>query len=202
VVYATEPVFRGFTDGNVLFRTLQRFPDQVTWRPLKAGREDEVLGTGGRPSGLLVEPVPVPGKPPLHLEERHAPSPEDGIGLRFREARSGQVLAYFSGVAALTPGVRDALADAHAVFFDGTFWSSDELISLGVGEKRAEQMAHLPVGGPGGSLAALGDLRAKRRIYVHLNNTNPLLRDDSPERAAVTAAGWEVAWDGMTMALR
>jgi pyrroloquinoline quinone biosynthesis protein B len=63
-------------------------------------------------------------------------------------------------------------------------------------------MAHLPVGGPGGSLAALRDLQATRRVYIHLNNTNPLLRDDSPERAAVTAAGWEVAWDGMTVELR
>jgi pyrroloquinoline quinone biosynthesis protein B len=202
VVYATEPVYRGFSDDNVLFRTLQRFPEQVTWRPLKAGREDEVLGAGGRPSGLLVQPVPVPGKPPIHLEGRHAPDPEEGIGLRFLEAATGRVLAYFSGVAALTPAVRQALGDADAVFLDGTFWSSDELIALGVGEKRAEQMAHLPVGGPGGSLSALRDLRATRRVYIHLNNTNPLLRDDSPERAAVTAAGWEVAWDGMTVELR
>jgi pyrroloquinoline quinone biosynthesis protein B len=201
-VYATEAVYRGFSEDNVLFRTLQRFPEQVTWRPLKAGREDEVLGVGGRPSGLLVQPVPVPGKPPIHLEGRHAPDPEEGIGLRFRETATGRVLAYFSGVAALTPAVRQALGDADAVFLDGTFWSSDELIALGVGEKRAEQMAHLPVGGPGGSLAALRDLRATRRVYIHLNNTNPLLRDDSPERAAVTAAGWEVAWDGMTVELR
>ena len=202
VVYATEPVYRGFSEDNVLFRTLQRFPEQVTWRPLKAGREDEVVGAGGRPSGLLVQPVPVPGKPPIHLEGRHAPDPEEGIGLRFREAATGRVLAYFSGVAALTPAVRQALGDADAVFLDGTFWSSDELITLGVGEKRAEQMAHLPVGGPGGSLTALRNLRATRRVYIHLNNTNPLLRDDSPERAAVTAAGWEVAWDGMTVELR
>ncbi len=202
VVHATEPVYRGFSQDNVLFRTLQRFPEQVTWRPLKAGREDEILGAGGRPSGLLVQPVPVPGKPPIHLEGRHAPDPEEGIGLRFRETATGRVLAYFSGVAALTPAVRQALGDADAVFLDGTFWSSDELITLGVGEKRAEQMAHLPVGGPGGSLAALRDLRAARRVYIHLNNTNPLLRDDSPERAAVNAAGWEVAWDGMTVGLR
>ena len=208
VVYATEPVFRGFTEGNVLFRTLQRFPEQVTWRPLKVGREDEILGAGARPSGLLVEPVPVPGKPPLHLEGRHAADPpdladpEDSIGLRFRETRHGRVLAYFSGAAALTPAVRAALTDADAVFFDGTFWSSDELISLGVGDKRAEQMAHLPVGGPGGSLAALRDLRARHRVYVHLNNTNPLLRDDSPERAEAAGAGWQIAWDGMTIDLR
>jgi pyrroloquinoline quinone biosynthesis protein B len=201
VVYATEPVFRGFSEGNVLFQTLRRFPDQVTWRALKVGREDEVLGAGGRPSGLLVESVPVPGKPPLHLEGRQAPDPEDSIGLRFREARTGRVLAYFSGVAALTPAIRAALADADTVFLDGTFWSSDELITLGVGDKRAEQMAHLPVGGPGGSLEGLRDLRAPHRVFVHLNNTNPLLRENSPERAAVAAAGWTVAWDGMTLEL-
>jgi pyrroloquinoline quinone biosynthesis protein B len=202
VIYATEPVFRGFSEGNVLFRTLQRFADQVTWRPLKTGREDEVLGAAGRSSGLLVEPVAVPGKPPIHLEGRQPPDPEDAIGLRFREARTGRVLAYFSGVSALTPAIRAALEGADAVFLDGTFWSSDELITLGVGEKRAEQMAHLPVGGPGGSLAALRDLRAPHRIYVHLNNTNPLLREDSPERAAAVAAGWAVAWDGMALELR
>ena len=183
-MYATEPVFRGFSEDNVLFRTLQRFPEQVTWRPLKAGREDEVVGAGGRPSGLLVEPVPVPGKPPIHLEGRHAPDPEEGIGLRFREAATGRVLAYFSGVAALTPAVRQALADADAVFLDGTFWSSDELITLGVGEKRAEQMAHLPVGGPGGSLAALRDLRRDApRLHP------PQQHEPAPARGLARARG-------------
>jgi pyrroloquinoline quinone biosynthesis protein B len=202
VVHATEPVFRGLTEGNVLYRTLQRFPGQVTWRPLKPGREDEVPGAGGRPSGLLAEPVPVPGKPPIHLEGLHAPSPEDAIGLRLREERSGRVLAYFSGVAAVTDAVRAALTDADAVFFDGTFWSSDELIGLGVGDKRAEQMAHLPVGGPAGSLARLAGLRARHRVYIHVNNTNPLLREDAPERATVTAAGWTIAHDGLDLELR
>jgi pyrroloquinoline quinone biosynthesis protein B len=201
VVYATESVFHGFSEGNVLFRTLRRFPEQMTWRPLKIGREDEVSGVGGRPTGFLVEPVPVPGKPPIHLEGRPA-DPEDGVGLRLREARTGRVLAYFSGVGALTPAIHRALADAEAVFFDGTFWSSDELITLGVGEKRAEQMAHLPVGGPAGSLEQLRPLRAPHRVYVHLNNTNPLLREDAPERATVIAAGWTVAWDGMTLEVR
>jgi pyrroloquinoline quinone biosynthesis protein B len=88
------------------------------------------------------------------------------------------------------------------VFFDGTFWSSDELIALGVGQKRAEQMAHMPVGGPDGSLAGLRSLRAPHRVYIHLNNTNPLLREDSAERAATAAAGWEIAWDGMGLELR
>jgi pyrroloquinoline quinone biosynthesis protein B len=97
--------------------------------------------------------------------------------------------------------MRRAVEDADAVFFDGTFWSSDELPALGLGTKRAEDMAHLPVGGPGGSLEQLAGVRVRRRIYIHVNNTNPMLRDDSPQRAAVTAAGWEIAEDGMEVRL-
>jgi pyrroloquinoline quinone biosynthesis protein B len=200
-VYATESVRRGFTGGNALYRTLERFPDQVTWRTLKLGREDALADPDGRPTGLLIEAVPAPGKLPIHLEGLSAPDPGDNIGLSIREAASGRRLAYFPAAAALTPAVRDALADADCIFFDGTFWSSDELPALGLGEKRAEDMAHLPVGGSGGSLAALRGLGASRRLYIHVNNTNPLLRDDSPERAAVEAGGWEVARDGMEVSL-
>ena len=99
-------------------------------------------------------------------------------------------------------GAPRARAAPTAVFFDGTFWSSDELPALGLGTKRAEEMAHLPVGGPGGSLAQLADVTAGAApVYIHINNTNPLLRDDSPERAAVVAAGWEIAEDGMEVRL-
>jgi pyrroloquinoline quinone biosynthesis protein B len=137
------------------------------------------------------------------------------VGFRLRDGASGRVLAYFAAVGAVTSAVRQGLAGADGVFFDGTFWASDELPALGLGTRRAEQMAHVPIGGPGGSLAALGDLGAApgalgaapgalgagRRVFIHINNTNPLLRDDSPERAAVEAAGWDVAWDGMEMTL-
>jgi pyrroloquinoline quinone biosynthesis protein B len=97
--------------------------------------------------------------------------------------------------------VLQALEGAACVFFDGTFWSNDELIALGLGSQRAADMAHLPVGGPGGSLAALADSWSGRRVYIHVNNTNPILRDDSPERSAVEAEGWTVAHDGMEIAL-
>jgi pyrroloquinoline quinone biosynthesis protein B len=194
VIYATERVRRGFTEGNVLYRTLQRFAEQTTWRVLKLGREEEL-------SGLAVEAVPVPGKLPVHLEGVLSPDPEDSVGFRIRDRVSGCMLAYFSGVGAMSPSVDQALADADCVFFDGTFWSSDELPALGVGAKRAEEMAHWPVGGRQGSLARLTIPRAARRVFIHLNNTNPLLRDDSPERRAVEAAGWEVAWDGMEIVL-
>ena len=197
VVYATDRLRRGFTDGNVLYRTLDRFPGQVTWRALELGREAELADVEGRPAGLLVEAVAVPGKLPIHLETGAALDPADSVGFRIREPATGRVLAYLSGVGAVSDAVRRAVEGADCVFFDGTFWSADELPGLGLGTKRAEDMAHLPIGGPDGSLARLNGVTARRRIFIHLNNTNPLLRDDSPERAHVEAAGWEVARDGM-----
>jgi pyrroloquinoline quinone biosynthesis protein B len=204
-VYATERVRRGFTEGNALYRTLERFPGQVTWRTLQPGREVALAAVDGQESGLLIEAVAVPGKLPIHLERgldaAGAGDARDNIGLKIREAATGRRLAYFPAAGGLTAELRKALADADCVFFDGTFWSSDELPALGLGTKRAEDMAHLPVGGEAGSLAALRGLSAPRRIYIHINNTNPLLRDDSMERKEAEAAGWEIAWDGMEVSL-
>lgn len=196
-VYATERVRRGFIEGNVLNATLERFPGQSSWHTLEPGRVMEPMAAGGRPSGLDVQAIAAPGQPPLHLRSQLAPSAEDNVGFRIHDRRTGGTLAYFSGVAALTETVRAALADADCIFFDGTFWSSDELIRLGLGDRRAEDMAHWPLGGPGGSLATLGRVGRGRRIFIHINNTNPILREDSAERAAVTQAGWEVAYDGL-----
>lgn len=195
VIYSTARVQHGFTANNVLYRTLQRFADQVTWRILALGQQEEIAGN--RPTGLSVEAVAVPGKPPVHLEGLVGSAAEDNVGLRIRESATGRLLAYFSGVGALTPSVSAALEGADCVFFDGTFWSNDELPALGLGTKRAEQMAHTPVGGEHGSLAMLAGLSAPVRILIHLNNSNPLLRDDSPERAQARLHGWEIAYDGM-----
>ena len=200
VLYATDRVRSSFTEGNVLYRTLQRFPDQVTWRTLKLGREEEMTA-GGRPSGLSVEAVAVPGKPPVHRERLATPDLEDNVGFRIRESATSRMLAYFSAVGGVTPAVCQALEGADCLFFDGTFWLSDELPAQGLGTKRAEDMAHVPVGGEEGSLALLAGVRAPRRIYIHLNNTNPLLREDSLERRSVEACGWEVAHDGMEITL-
>ena len=194
-IYATEPVRRGFTEGNVLYRTLQRFPGQVTWKTLEPRRETAVDG------GLTLTAVPAPGKPPVHLEGLAPPDPGENIGLVIADRASGKRLAYFSAAAGVTPAVRKAMDGADCVFFDGTFWSGDELIALGLGTKRASDMAHLPVGGAGGSLDLLDGTRAARRLYIHINNTNPLLRPGSPERAEVEARGWEIARDGMELVL-
>jgi len=201
VIYATERVRRGFTEGNVLYRTLQRFPEQVTWRRFDLEKEAQLSGRDGEPSGLVVRAIPAPGKPPVHLEGNAAPDPGENVGLVIHEPRSGKRLAYFSAAAAVTPAMSETFQQADCVFFDGTFWTSDELIALGLGDKRAEQMAHLPVGGRGGSLEALAGIRAPKRIYIHINNTNPLLRPHSPERGQAEAGGWEIAYDGMEVDL-
>jgi pyrroloquinoline quinone biosynthesis protein B len=197
-VYATESVRTGFTRDNVLYRTLERFDGQVTWRALAVeqnGRE-QPLGD----SGLTITAIATPGKLPLHLEATSAPSSEDNIGLLIRDPRTGGRLAYFSGVAGPAPALVRALAEADVLFFDGTFWSSDELIAAGLGTRRAEEMAHWPVGGPAGSAAFLSGLRG-RKILIHINNTNPILRETSAERRALDAAGIEVAADGLELSV-
>jgi pyrroloquinoline quinone biosynthesis protein B len=136
VIYAMERVRRGLVDSNVIFRTLQRFPEQVTWRLLKLGREEELSGRDGLPSGLSVLALPVPGKLPVHHEGLMPPDPEDNVGLWIRERRTGRVAAYLPGVASLER-LRQTVEGADCLFFDGTFWSSDELLRLGLSPKRA-----------------------------------------------------------------
>ena len=197
-VYATETVQRGFAEGNVLYRTLQRFEGQVTWRTLRLDEETR-LAAGAEADDLWVTPFAVPGKRPVHLEGAGPASDEDNIGLLIRAAPGAPVCAYVPAAGAWTPDLASRLAGAEVVFFDGTFWASDELVAAGLGTKRAEDMAHVPVGGAGGTLERLSGLGARRRILIHINNTNPILREGAPERAAVEAAGVEVAFDQMEL---
>ncbi len=200
-LYSTNGVHRGFSEGNVLYRTLQRFDGQVTLHALELGAAEQPLQLlNGRPSGLSMRAFAAPGKAALHLDQSKA-EPADNIGLLIRDERSGKRLAYIPAVGASSAEVVAAASSAEAVFFDGTFWSSDELIALGASTRRAEDMAHWPIGGPEGSLGFLAGLSAARRILIHINNTNPMLAEDSAERALVTAAGVEVAFDGLELEL-
>jgi pyrroloquinoline quinone biosynthesis protein B len=178
-----------------MLRTLARTADQVTWRILTIGREvilDDV--------GVGVTAVAVPGKLPVHLMGLLDPSPEDNVALRVRDLTTSKTLVVATAVGSLD-SVEALTGGADALMFDGTFWSEDELTGPGLGQAQARDMAHVPVGGSEGSLAKLSGLRIARRIYTHINNTNPMLREDSPERAAVERAGCEIAHDGLEVVL-
>jgi pyrroloquinoline quinone biosynthesis protein B len=199
VVYATEAVWRGLVDHNAMMRTLRRFEGHVTWRPLALGVETVVLDSKAEPTGIFVTARAIQGKIPIHLEGVTPNAPEQNVGLWLRD-ESGASLAYVSAAAKLDQVA--ALDASDVLLLDGTFWSSDELARPGLSKSRAEDMAHLPLGDPGGTLEQSPSLRARRKIFTHVNNTNPILLEDSDERRAVLAAGWEVAFDGMQIDLR
>jgi len=155
--------------------------------------------------GLTVEAFVVPGKVALYLESEadSAFGTRDGdtIGLKVAEPASGATFYYIPGCAAVDTALASRLRGAPLVLFDGTLYADDEMIAQGLSEKTGKRMGHISMAGPQGSLAAFAALGVTRRVYVHLNNSNPVLRDDSPERAEVGRAGWEVAFDGMEIAL-
>jgi pyrroloquinoline quinone biosynthesis protein B len=143
----------------------------------------------------------VPGKAPLYLEGDNPDTASESaanVGVELSDGRAR--LLYVPGAAAVTPALRQRMVRADAILFDGTLFTDDEMIRTGTGAKTGRRMGHMPIADADGSLAALDGLSA-RRIFVHINNTNPILVDGSPERARVEAAGWEVAWDGMEIAL-
>ncbi len=155
----------------------------------------------GLPGGMQATLFAVPGKIPLYLESDRANlagAAETNVGVDIRVADAS--LAFVPGAADMTPELTTRLAAADAVLFDGTLFDDDEMIRTGTGPKTGRRMGHMPIDGAGGSLAALAGL-TNRRIYVHINNTNPVLLPDSPQRRIVEAAGWEIAEDGMEIVL-
>lgn len=154
------------------------------------------------PGGLTAELFPVPGKAPLYLEGGDPQlESEAGETAGIRISAGDRSLVYIPGCAVLTDTVRAQAERADALFFDGTLFSDDEMIRAGLGAKTGRRMGHMPITGAGGSLSWLSELPVSRKIYIHLNNTNPALIAGSPERLAVEAVGVEVAFDGMEVKL-
>jgi pyrroloquinoline quinone biosynthesis protein B len=149
------------------------------------------------PGGLTAELFAVPGKVPLYLEgDDPDTASETSANVGVEISNDTARLAYVPGAAAITPAVKERLAGADVIMFDGTLFADDEMIATGTGQKTGRRMGHMPLDGPSGSLAVLNGLRA-RRIFVHINNTNPILIDGSPQRRRAEAAGWEIAEDGL-----
>ncbi len=197
-VYGTARVLDILASNNV-FDVLN--PDLVKRVPMALGKAFKVEGPMG-PVGLAAEAFAVPAKVPLYLEDAKA-GPDfgaqegDTVGLKVTEAATGRHFFYIPGCARVDGALRARLKGAPLLFFDGTLYTNDEMIAQGLLNKTGERIGHMNMSGSTGSIASLAPLNIGRKIFIHINNSNPALRDDSPERAAVEAAGWEVSYDGM-----
>jgi len=184
---------------NSIFNVLN--PAYVDRRPLPLDTPLEMTCKDGVSLGITVTSFVVPGKIALWLENLNAPGfgsqAGDTIGLRITGADGSDSIFYIPGCASMPPELKERVKGAALVFFDGTLWRDDEMITAGVGVKTGQRMGHMSVSGPDGVMAAFEGLGVRRKVLIHLNNTNPLLIDSSPELAEAGRAGWEVAYDGM-----
>ncbi|MEM7269053.1 MAG: pyrroloquinoline quinone biosynthesis protein PqqB [Pseudomonadota bacterium] len=190
-LYATAEIMDA-VDENPIFGVMKS--DLVT-------RKTFGLGDTLSLAGLEVETYAVPGKVPLYKEAGEIVTDAMGettIGVTLRA--SGKTVIYVPGCAAIPDELRARMEAADLVLFDGTVWENEEMPKLGAGVKTGRRMGHMPIAGDGGSMERLAGLTA-RRVYIHINNTNPILQPASHERAALNAAGWEVAQDGMEISL-
>jgi pyrroloquinoline quinone biosynthesis protein B len=190
-VYGSDAVRHALTEGYPVLRILGGYCG-VEWRTLE--RRVQLDG-----SSLEVEWFAAGGDAPLYLAGTGADV--EASGLTFRDRATGGVLTYLPGLATLDDNVLGRLAASDVVLVDGTFWRDDELARLGISERTASQMGHVALSGPDGSLEAFARLDRPRVILVHINNTNPILLEPSPERDAVLRAGVEVAHDGLEVEL-
>jgi pyrroloquinoline quinone biosynthesis protein B len=182
-------------------------PDLVDRVPVAFNRPFAVKGPSG-PIGITIEAFPVPGKIPLYLEDEEAGTggsfgtqEGDTIGLKVTEDASRRHFFFIPGCSKLDDALRARLKGAPLLLFDGTLYTNDEMIVQGLMNKTGDRIGHMNMSGPDGSIEQLAPLGIARKIFIHINNSNPVLRDNSVEGAAVKAAGWEVSCDGMEIRL-
>lgn len=207
-VHATESVRRILTEDNSMFAMLQRVPEQVIWTTFTPGTSFPLLSAAGKDSGLRCRALSLGTHYPAYVsQERQGElkSREASLGLiveskivesKTVESPSGKRLAYMPAVPQIDDALLAEFDSADVLLFDGTFWSDDELIRIQGSGQTARQMGHVPVSSAEGSLHKLAGLRRPRKIYVHINNTNPMLNEVGPEYRQVRDAGWEIAEDG------
>ncbi|GAB4567841.1 MAG: pyrroloquinoline quinone biosynthesis protein PqqB [Rhizobacter sp.] len=197
-LWCTDAVEEDLTKGNPVLRVLSHFCGVQRQR---IGLDGASFSVPGVP-GLAFRAMPLSSKAAPYSPHRDSPVPGDNLGITITDTRSGRSVFYAPGLGAITPPVFDAMASADAVMVDGTFWTDDEMKSLGLSKKSARDIGHLPQSGAGGMIEWMGKLpRATRRLLIHINNTNPILDEDSSQRAELTRAGIEVCEDGMNIQL-
>lgn len=202
-LYGTQRVL-DVLSANPVFNVLN--PQFVTRGAIRLDEPVALKRPDGTATGIVIEPFAVPGKVALWLEDaskgpNFGSVQEDTIALDVRDSHGVTQFFYIPGCAAVPPELSERLSNAPLVFFDGTLWRDDEMIISKVGVKTGKRMGHMSVSGEDGTLAAFEALAIKRKVFIHINTTNPILLDDSPERAIIAEAGWEVAWDGMEVSV-
>ncbi len=197
-IWCTDPVYADLTRGNPIFGILAHYCG-VERRAMRSdGAEFAVDGV----EGLRWRALAVTGKAAPYSPHRESPVAGDNVALVLRDGASGRTLVYAPGLVSMDEPMWRAMQGAACVLLDGTFWSDDEMISVGASAKRAREIGHLPQSGPGGMLEWLEKLPPGcRRILIHVNNTNPILDEGSPEHAELARRGVEVAWDGLEIEL-
>ena len=197
-LWCTDPVEEDLTQGNPVLRVLTHYCGVLRHRIGLQGAWVEVPGV----ADLRFRALPLSSKAAPYSPHREQPVPGDNIGITIHDRRSGKSVFYAPGLGEITPAVFDAMCGAAAVLVDGTFWTDDEMPRMGLSRKTARAIGHLPQSGPGGMIEWLAKLPADtRRLLIHINNTNPILDEDSAERAILTRAGIEVCEDNMAIRL-
>jgi pyrroloquinoline quinone biosynthesis protein B len=197
-VWCTDAACADLTLGNPIFAVLGHYCGIDRRNMTPDGREFTVDGV----AGVSWHALAVASKPAPYSPHRAVPVVGDNVALVIADADSTCTAVYAPGLGAMTEAVWRAMQSAVCVLVDGTFWSDDEMVTLGLSSKRARDIGHLPQSGPGGMLEWLARLPAgTRKILIHVNNSNPILDEDAPERAELTRRGIEVAWDGLEIEL-
>jgi pyrroloquinoline quinone biosynthesis protein B len=194
--YATPSIRKIIMENNIIFAMVRK---QISWDDVIPGREFELVSVNGTNSGIRCLPFALIGNYPHYVTGQQAaslPADQALLGLRLQHSSGGGTVVYMPGTPSIEQSWLEHLETCDLLLIDGTFWTDDELIRIQGSGRTARQMGHLPISGPGGSLEQLSRLKRPRKIYIHVNNTNPILDEDSPEYQQVRRAGWEIAQDG------
>ena len=196
-LYTTELVHEDLAAGFPVLRLLDHFCG-VDWHRISIdARWFAIDGI----DGIDLQALPLVSKPAPFSPRRDAPQPGDNIGFVIRDRRSRRSVFYAPGVAEIDDRISREMMGVDCLLVDGTFWTDDEMIRIGVGRKHAREIGHLPQTGVGGMIERLREFPNARRVLIHINNTNPILDEDSVERRTLEREGIEVAFDGMELAL-
>jgi pyrroloquinoline quinone biosynthesis protein B len=202
-IYCTTSIRRILQEDNSIFAMLNRVPGQLSWTEIASDASFPLLDVAGSDSKIGCTVFSLGRRyPPYVSRERLARlEPEEALLGAILTGSSGKRVAYMPAVPAVDDALLRRLEDADLLLFDGTFWSDDELIRVQGSGSTAREMGHIPVSGTEGSLRALAGLRHPRKVFIHVNNTNPMLDESGSAYAEVREAGWEVAEDGWSFDL-